>query len=239
MKKILTFTFFFGIISLAFAEKEIAFIGIHGENAPAVEKTFDRLLREHLSVMPEIKAADYIETQRYANLIRFNDFPTVSRNLVAEMIKVAPETTLFVWGTIKEYHISPVRKYLFGVSLEAKLTIGLTMYSLADRTYAYAGNVKATVNKPKGFIFMSPVDKVTHITALDRTELLEKLVYEAVRVSGQMIGAVAKTQNGNETGPAATVEQYKVPSISDVFAVPSVEARSLDQKNKPDTTSAP
>jgi hypothetical protein len=79
---------------------------------------------------------------------------------------------------------------------------------------------------------------LVHATARDRAELLEKLVNQAVENSGRIISAVAKSQTFKNT-KNSDVQQYKVPSISDVFSVPSVEAPNLDQeksKKATDTT---
>lgn len=229
-----TIIFLLSAFSVCFGE-DVVFIGLSGENAPAVEKTYDRLLRERLSVMPGIKAVDYLQTQRYREQINFEDYPTVSRVLVESLNKLVSDTTLFVWGTVKEYRISAIRKNLIGSALKGELTIGLNIYNSAHQTYAYAGNVKASVSKSKGLIFFSRLDRAVHISALDRTEMLEELESKAVANSARMISAITKiVEKGTRT---ADVEQYKVPSLSDVFSVPSMEAPTVKQES-PDSTHA-
>ena len=230
----ITFILFFAFVCFA---KEIAFIGLNGEKAPAVEKTFDRLIREHLSVIPDVKSVDYLQIQKYQQLIFFSDNSTVSESLVGLLEKYAPESTLFVWGWVKDYKVTNVRRKLFNAALKGELTIGLTMYSLSEKKFAYSGNVKAEDYKSKGFIFLGSVDQLVHATARDRAELLEKLVNQAVENSGRIISAVAKSQTFTNTKDS-DVQQYKVPSISDVFSVPSIEAPNLDQgKSKKATDS--
>lgn len=231
VRTIITILFFV----IACSGKEIAFIGLNGEKAPAVEKTFDRLLREHLSVMSDVKSTDYLQVQKYRQVIYFSDNTTISESLVGSLEKFAPESTLFVWGWVKDYKISAVRRKLFNAALKGELTIGLTMYSLSQKEYAYSGNVNAVDYKSKGLIFLGSVDQSVHATALDRSEILEKLVNQAVENSGRIISAVARSQQFTNN-KSSEVQQYKVPSISDVFAVPSLEAPSINQVNSKDST---
>ena len=226
-----SFTVLFAIIlniSICFAGSEVVFIGLYGEGAPAVEKTYDRLLREHLSVLPQIHSADYVQSQRYSNMIKFDTYPTVSENLVKSLITLASDTTLFVWGTVKEYRIKPIRKAFFFSKLKGELTIGLNMYSLSRGEYAYCGNVKAVAFKSKGMVGFRPVEKITHISALDRAEILEKLEYDAVEASGRMISAVVRSESSQTDKDEAGVDSYKVPSMSDVFSVPSVDGQAVE-----------
>ena len=227
-------------ISICFAGSEVVFIGLYGEGAPAVEKTYDRLLREHLSVLPQIHSADYIQAQRFANMIKFDTYPTVSENLVKSLITLASDTTLFVWGTIKKYRIKPIRKAFFFSKLKGELTIGLNMYSLSRGKYAYSGNVKAVTFKSKGMVGFRPVEKVVHISALDRAEILEELEYDAVQASGRMISAVVHSESFQTDKGETGVNTYEVPSMSDVFSVPSVDAQAVDsvQGKQPDQITA-
>ena len=58
----------------------------------------------------------------------------------------------------------------------------------------------------------------------DRAELLEKLEFEVVEQAGRMIKAVVRSEIDKTSEPGPEVEKYKVPSIQDVFTVPSMEA---------------
>lgn len=208
---------------LCWAGRQVVFIGLSGDGAPAVEKTYDRLLREQLSVMPEVEAGDYMEAQRFRERINFFDHQTVSVDLVRALDQFAPDTTLFVWGVVKQYRMRPVRRFLFGAAVRADLTIGLSMYSLSNRKYAFAGDIVVSASKSKGLVLFDRVDKAVHVSALDRTDLLEKLETEAVRESGRMIAAVVRSENEQDKAMRGDVDRYKVPSLSDVFEVPSVE----------------
>lgn len=223
------------LVWMCSAGYEVVFIGLQGEGAPAVEKTYDRLLREHLSVMPEVNAADYLQSQKYAKMISFQDYPVVSKSLVEALEPIANDTTLFVWGTVKEFKITPQRKMLFWVKLKGELTIVLNMYTLSNRDYAYSGDVKAVAYKSRGMAGIGSLEKLVHISALDRAELLEKLEFEAVRISGQMISELCRKALPGKKGVKDEVTAKADTSsgsantslISDLFDVSDVETKKI------------
>ena len=136
-----------------------------------------------------------------------------------------------------ECRITPKRKHLFWSQLEGKLVLELTMYSLYRRDYAYAGRVQAEVSRSKEAVFFSPVSKVVHVTALERAELLQELGTKAVQISSRMIAAVIQNEQPRPgKAVAKEVKEYKVPSISDVFTVPSMQGRAVNQRKEDSTT---
>jgi hypothetical protein len=216
-------------ISLA-AVRDVAFIGLYGEGAPAIEKNFDAHLRENLSMNTDIRISDYSVSQRYRKLINFGDERTVSSNLVESMNRFASDSTFFVWGIIKTCTITPVRKNIVVSNLKAELTIGLSIYDLARNGYVYIGNITALAYKNKGFIFFDNPKKTIHISALDRIELLDKVGRDAVQISNRMISAVLQNEQPSTSETANQEIQNKAPSISDVFSIPSVGAAEVDLK---------
>lgn len=199
------------LYGFSFAGYDVVFMGLHGEGAPAVEKTYERLLQEQLAVLPGINAVDYIQSQKYAHLINFKDYPVVSNSMVEALEPIAGESILFVWGTVKEYKITTHRKLFFWVKLKGELTIGLNMYSLARRSYIYSGDVKAETIKSKGMTGFGSIEKNVHISALDRAEILEKLENEAVKGSVKMISALCRAGTSN-----AEEQKNEEPSMSDI-----------------------
>lgn len=199
------------LYGFSFAGYDVVFMGLHGEGAPAVEKTYERLLQEQLAVLPGINAVDYIQSQKYAHLINFKDYPVVSNSMVEALEPIAGESILFVWGTVKEYKITTHRKLFFWVKLKGELTIGLNMYSLARRSYIYSGDVRAETIKSKGMTGFGSIEKNVHISALDRAEILEKLENEAVKGSVKMISALCRAGTSN-----AEEQKNEEPSMSDI-----------------------
>lgn len=203
--------------------RDVVFIGLNGDGAPAAEKTYDRLLREHLSVTPDIQLADYVQSQRYRKQINFSDHPIVSKELIVTMAPYVTDTTYFIWGTIKKCSVTPVRKYFFQAKIKGELLINLNIFSLSNRSFAYAGTIKATTSKHKGLVFFRPVSDMVHVSALDRTELLEKLEYDAVQKTGRMITAIVRS-DFSRVGKNADLSKYKI-----------VEVDTLDSHTKSET----
>jgi hypothetical protein len=208
--------------------QEVVFIGITGDGAPAIEKTFDMQLRKRLSTQSSLYLADCIVSQRYARLIKFNYFPVVSRELVESIEAFATDTTLFVWGTIKKCNVSTVRKNVLQTAIKGELELSLTVYSLDTREYSYSGIIYADVLHPGEFAPFVDVHSTSHIDAIKRQEVLQDCVDEAVTKTTSMINALVLKKIGEKSVVPADVEENKVPSIYDVFTVPSLKAPEID-----------
>jgi hypothetical protein len=206
--------------------RTVVFIGVNGSEAPAIEKTYDRLLRENLTITPDIQLVDFLQSERYKQQINFFNYPVVSKELVEKLSRFVEDTTFFIWGTVEKCQIKPARKFLFHSVLEGELVVSLTMYSLSDRAFAYSGVIKATYSKPKGIVFFRPVDQMTHISALDRTEILEKLEYSVVKNSCKMISAVIRSDLAHN-GENVDINKYNVKAVNSVMSVPVMPAKEL------------
>jgi hypothetical protein len=221
---------------------DLVFLGVLGNDAPAIEKSFDGRLREALSVNPEYHIIDYLTSQDFRRRIKFDDFPTVSRRLVEGLRDFSTDSTIYVWANVKSRSIVPVRRMLVKASALAEMTITLNMYSLRYKEYAFIGDVKSSAEKPEGFIFFYPLETGVHISAPDQVELNDKLVSAAAYRCADMISAVVKSEKqrvifSSDTGG---MSKYKAASISDMFNVPSVEGANVDRGRKRQTlTPAP
>ena len=216
-------------IPLSAGIREVVFIGITGNGAPSMEQSFDHQLREQLSVEPTIYIADYVLTQHFGRLIRFDDYPVVSRKFVESIERLASDTTLFIWGQVYKNSVTPMRKNLVQAAIKGELEIGLTIYSLDRKEYAYAGKIHSEFWKSKGTILFGSPQTQIHTNALDKTELMDLCIADAVKKTVDIITAVIRNQTINDLSVhTATIETYKVPSISDVFSVHSIEARGVD-----------
>ncbi len=208
---------------------EVAFIGLTGDGAPAIEKTYDRTLRERLATNQQFRVADYLTIKNYKDRIDFHRYPVVSRNLLAALGRVAHDSTIFIWGSVNEYRISPVRRNLIGSFIDATLTIHLNIYSLSNQKIVFSGDVRVNSDKYKGINVFRPVEQVVHISAVDRTDLLNKLVREAVKKSEMIISVVLRGDLEKMKTVASQEEQRLIPSLHDVFSVPSMEGSSVGQ----------
>jgi hypothetical protein len=218
--------------------REAVFIGLTRGGAPAIELTFDKLLRDQLAVQPTILISDYLQTQHYSSLIRFHEFPVVSRTLVESIEKFASDTTLFIWGTITKSSITPQRKNLIMASIKGEVDITLTIYCLAKKEYAYTGKIHAEATRPKGIILTQSVSSTIHADAIDQSALMDECSAQAVRKAIDIINGVVRNLTSTDAAVAPeNTESYMVPSISDVFSIPSIEARKIgSEADSTDTT---
>jgi hypothetical protein len=220
---------------------EVVVIGAGSGGAPAFEDAFDKRLREDLSTMPELYATDYLQTQSYRRKIHFDDYPTVSRKLVESLRQYCSDSTIFVWGKIKNYSIKAVRRYLIRSVVRGEITFTLTMYGLRYKEYAFSGDVQCSFEKPEGLVLFGSVDEQLHISGTQRAEMTEKLVDLSTRKSANMIMAVIRSEGlrAARESNAGGMEAYQIPSVQDVFSVPSVEGASVIKNRKKAIVPAP
>ncbi len=174
--------------------RDLILLGFNGQNSPSIGKTYDRLLRERLSIRSDIQLSDYIQCQRYKKMIKFEDYPTVSIDNIESIAKYVKDTTFFVWGTVEKFQVVPNRRWLIQAQIRGELKISLNMYNLSEQRLVYAGTISCVEFENKGLVFFTPVSKSIHISALDQTDILEKLEYKAVDKSSQMISAAIRSE---------------------------------------------
>jgi hypothetical protein len=220
---------------------DLVFLGVLGNDAPAIENSFDARLREALSVNPDFHVIDYLTSQDYRRRIKFDDFPTVSRRLVEGLRDLSADSTVFVWVSVKSRSVKPVRRWLVEASAYAELTLTLNIYSLRYKDYAFIGDVTSSAEKSEDFIFFYPLETV-HISAADQVELTGNLVNAAAFRTADLVSAVVRSekQRAAYSSDSSGMSKYKAASISDMFNVPSVEAANVDRgRKKPASVTAP
>jgi hypothetical protein len=213
---------------------DIVFLGVLGNDAPAIEQAFDTRVREALSVNPEYRVLDYLASQDLRRRIGFDEFPTVSRHLVEGLRQFSSDSTIFVWMSVKSRTIKPVRRQLVKASAQGEIVLTLNMYSLRYKEYAFIGDVYSTFEKPEGFIFFYPLETGVHISATDCVEITDKLVSAAAFRAADLVTSVVRSEKarvvfGSDTGG---MSKYKAASISDMFSVPSVEGANVERARK-------
>jgi hypothetical protein len=212
---------------------DMVFLGVLGDNAAAIDKTFDKRIRNALAVFPDAHLADYLVCQEFRRRINFDDFPTVSRRLVESLRQYSSDSTMFIWATLKSSTLKPVRSWIIKSDLVGELTVELNAYSLRFREYAFIGDIHATLRKPYGYIFFYPLEKGVHINAVDRQEVMSALLDDAAFKSAHLVTTLVKSEKTRAVfGTDSTMAQYKAPSISDMFNLPSVEAAKVEVNRK-------
>jgi hypothetical protein len=78
------------------------------------------------------------------------------------------------------------------------------------------------------------VDEVVHISGSKRAEITEQLVDLATQKSANMIMAVIRSEGlrAARESNSGGLEAYQIPSVQDVFSVPSVEGASVNKNRK-------
>jgi hypothetical protein len=210
----------------------VVFLGILPGGAPEFEKRFTELLREQISVISGVGIADYDDTQYLKKRTDFEDSPVITRSFIEKLIQMTTEKTLVVWGAISQCTIKPVRRWLVGAEAVGTLTLSLTMYSLDFHEYAYIGDIECTARVLKPPVFFRSVDKVTHITASERGDIIAELQDRAARKSVDVINGIIKSQMV-KTGVLRPedVKAEKV-SVSDLFDIPTVEAPDVGKEKE-------
>lgn len=208
----------------SFAKSNVAFIGLSGNGAPSLEKGFENLLREKLSMESELLTKDYLECQKYRRAIRFDDYASVPRNYLENLVRFTGDSMLVVWGTVKNFRLDYQHKKLIFTGIKGELQIGLHIYSLLKKDFLFIGDVSADVYQPKG---MGLLKSKQVVSAKDRAELIELLQSEAVTNSCKTIIAALRAENA-EMQNTFNAADTNGPSISDVFSIPSTEPAQIE-----------
>jgi hypothetical protein len=219
---------------------EIVVIGMASGGAPAFEETFDKRLRENLSTMPDLFLVDYLQTQLYRQKIRFNEFPTVSRKLVESLKQYSSDSALFIWGQIKDYSVKGIRRRMIRGYIHGEIVVTLNIYSLRYKNYAFSGDIHVDAEKPKGFLFFGDAENEVLISGIEKNGIIDQLIDKAALQSSMIIAAIMRGErlHAAKESDAKNMSKYEVPSVSDMFTVPSVEAASINKtRKKPVTTS--
>ncbi|MBN2188124.1 MAG: hypothetical protein JW699_01620 [Chitinispirillaceae bacterium] len=166
----------------------VVFIGLSNQGAPAIEKNLSRLIEEHLGTMADVSLIANDETRRLQSQIDQFSYPVMTSNLAAALKRCAPDSSLIVWGMVRDCTVRPVRSLFFNAKIRATLTIELTVFNLATKAYAYVGDASARLDRDKGFIFwFGPVENAVTLSAPEKTELVEKLQVEGVKACGRVL----------------------------------------------------
>ena len=236
MKQAAFVALFASIISFALFAKDIdvVFIGLSQGSAPAFEETLDRKVRENMSTLPGLAIADYLQTQSFRRKIRFDEFPTVSRKLIESLRQYNSDSTVFVWGCIKSCTLAGKRKSLIKGFIQGDLALTLNVYSLRYKTYAFCGDVQTSYEKSKGFVFFGDAKNEIIASTTEQSEITNQLVDQAARKSASLIATIIQSEqlHAAKEAESSGAKAYEVPSVSDMFNMPSVEAASVGKNRK-------
>jgi hypothetical protein len=184
----------------AFCGKEVAFIGLTGAQGPAIEKTFNRHFLEYLALMPDVHSLNTIEIANLRERTSGNfDIVAMTPALFTSLKRFVSDSTLIIWGRVKECTVRPERFWVIGAGIRGTLTIELTIYNLAARKFIYIGDVKATTLKKKGVVLWWSVEKALQISAQERTQILEDIEVNGISASGRILSTLMLNETSQET----------------------------------------
>lgn len=215
---------------------QILFLGINNRGAPALSKTYERMLRERLSTIPLLKVTDFEQTIRYKDYVKFQQYPTISISLLSKLQQILPDSIVLVWGDVAQKSISPSRKKIFGSVLNAQITTNLSIFNPAQNSYLFNGVIKSEKKFPGPWIYFASPQKNVLVNAQKRNELFHILLEEAAAKSASILSSIIQNkQTEDDTSKPSEDAQNNEPSISDVFSVPSVEAPEIDNSDETDS----
>jgi len=219
---------------LAATPVHVLFLGPIPGGAPAFEQSYSRQLRAKLATTTSLSLVDQEQTNEFRKSVGFDAHPEITDPMIAYVDEYFAESTVVAWAQVRNYTIKGMRHFLVRAELHGEITIDLVMYSAAEKSYFFLGDIHASVTRPAGFIFFDPVDKM-EINGVARSEVMDMLAGEAVEKSADMIGSITYAILSAQK-KAAEESEETAPSIRDLFDMPSVEAKPLE---KSDTATAP
>ena len=208
----------------------VIYMGLVPGGAPEFEERFDVRIREQITAIGGMKLGDFNDTEYFKNKTGFDESPVISRSFIESLMLISNDKTVVVWGKITDSSIKSVRRWIIGAEAVGSLTLCLTMYSLSFGEYAYLGDVTCKASIPKPLALFRNVDKVTHITASDRATIIKELQKQAAEKSADILSDVVRSQlmkSGELVQEGVTGK--KVPSVSDLFDIPTVEPPDVDK----------
>jgi hypothetical protein len=220
------------------ARNRVLFMGITGDGAPGYSRTFEQQLRAVLDTIDEINLMSTVESNRFREMTGLDRYDEVSQGMTGRVMKLLPDTVIILWGTLENIQFTPVRKHIFGAAINGELNAELSAYSVKYRRYLFNSAVVSSITAKESPVYFSPVEKVTHLSAGERVVLTDSLIRMAVISSVNRIQSALKESDKINTEIAVeNRDQKSVPSISDVFTVPSVAAPIIDRNSSPSTNS--
>ncbi len=181
------------IFQVTLEAAEMMMLGFNGKRAPSIEKTFDKMMREELMMIPDIALTDIERTRQFNHLIDFPENEFLTDTHLESQRKYLNDSLYIIWGTLHEIVIEPKRRQLIRAQFSGRMRVDLHIYDFVKKKIMYAGTLTAATTEDRGLIFISPVKRAYHIGAAERTKITELVLREAVRVCHRVITAAVSS----------------------------------------------
>jgi len=209
---------------------DVFFLGLEPGGAPALEETCERLIRENMATAHGVNLFSTIDTRQFMYQNGLERDVVLSSSLVRRLSENFPDSTYLVWGTFQNVTIEKKRRFLFSTVISGSARLTLHIYSIIFRDFAFAGDIDASAQINDRLFWLYPLEH-DPVSATKQATISNTLARVCARHTADLIVSLVKTSRREEegTGEFIGAEQYKVPSISDVFTIPSVEAATIEE----------
>jgi hypothetical protein len=199
----------------------VLFVGLAEGSIPSYENRFESLVREKILTKQIVTLYDNDDTRVLIEHNGFGDYTAISPGFIEALLRYQVDSTLIAWGRVKNFDIKTVRKGMWGAKIQGDLSMSIVLYNLNFAEYAFVGQIHTTTSIPTEAVYFTPVQKQSHISALQRNQVVDALVEDAATQAGHIIEAVVRHIAVREMPLIVTEEAKNAPSLFDVFSVPS------------------
>ncbi|HMA64319.1 MAG TPA: hypothetical protein VKO63_03930, partial [Chitinispirillaceae bacterium] len=88
------------ILPFTLGAAELLLLGFNGKRAPSIEKTFDKMMREKLVMIPGITLIDIEKTRQFSHHINFPENDLIAETHLESLRKYLNDSLYIVWGTL-------------------------------------------------------------------------------------------------------------------------------------------
>jgi hypothetical protein len=181
--------------------RDALFMGITDAAGQPAYAELEQAVRNALSGNPKFRLAGQLETER---IIREKERLGGSRleNSVPASEELG-DTVVIIRGTVNDFSMTLKRRLFFWSQIDAQISINFYFGDLTGEA-AYSGTVSAKAKKNKDFVFFASPDKVVHISAIDRTELMNlmqsDIIKEVSELAKVFFNALASNTSDKKSG---------------------------------------
>jgi hypothetical protein len=147
--------------------------------------------------------------------------------LFTSLDRFISDSTLVIWGKVKECTVKPGRFWVVGAGIKGTLTIELTVFNPASRQFVFIGDAKAESLVKKWFVLWWPVENAIEISSQERARTIDELDGKAVSESCRILSAVFLHETTHEK------KKNQWPAPSDKKPVGPAKTPTLEKKTPP------
>ena len=227
---------FFLLSALIFAfsasaqTKNVLFLGVFNQKGETIEATLEQAMRHELSTASKFRLISSTETQRYLRELQQFGITPLERLIPPKNRTAYP--AIAIWAVVKESSMHIGRHMFFWGKVDASLTLDIFIADFRSGEIYYRGSLEAKTTQVKEFIFVNSARRNVHISAIDRSEIQNRLHSQMVKSANDIFMIVlnslaARRDDTQEDYPAEPADdsgetEHRIPSVTDIFSEPAV-----------------